>query len=251
MMGKSKVSKMKQDKDCTTSMHTSVVQLELPLFVTVESVPVNKKTTCKDKSSICNPSTQKRKSSKTSGQDLTLKEKDCAPYWTEYCKEISSRLLLPVGTDYADLDSSLYSTWLSPTVEKSWFLTKLYTVYKVSLQPIFSQSSRSSLVECTDSGSTVKKSRKIRIFLNREQRAKLKKWFGVSRLVYNTTIKYLQQPDTEAYTSKTVSWTGEVLPKLGGSKTLTSKIDGRSIPRDLNGARRIFLRAVVDTPSLK
>lgn len=55
----------------------------------------------------------------------------------------------------------------------------------------------------------------------------------------------------EAYTSKTVSWTGEILPKLGGAKTVTSKIDGLSMPRDLNGARGIFLRAVVDTPSLK
>lgn len=55
----------------------------------------------------------------------------------------------------------------------------------------------------------------------------------------------------EAYTSKTVSWTGEILPKLGGSKVVRSKIDGRSMPRDLNGARGIFLRAVVDTPSLK
>lgn len=55
----------------------------------------------------------------------------------------------------------------------------------------------------------------------------------------------------EAYTSKTVSWTGEIIKNLGGKKSITSKIDNRSMPRDLNGARGIFLRAVVDTPSLK
>lgn len=53
----------------------------------------------------------------------------------------------------------------------------------------------------------------------------------------------------EAYTSKTVSWTGEIVNNLGGSKTIKSQ-DGRSMDRDLNGARGIFLRSVVDTPLL-
>jgi len=54
----------------------------------------------------------------------------------------------------------------------------------------------------------------------------------------------------EAYTSKTVSWTGEIL-KIGGSRIIKSKVDGRSMNRDLNGARGIFLRALVDTPWLR
>lgn len=54
----------------------------------------------------------------------------------------------------------------------------------------------------------------------------------------------------EAYTSKTVSWTGEVV-KIGGSRTIKSKIDGNQMNRDLNGARGIFLRALVDTPWLR
>ena len=45
----------------------------------------------------------------------------------------------------------------------------------------------------------------------------------------------------EAYTSKTVSWTGEVKQKLGGSKIITAK-DGTSLHRDLNGARGILVR---------
>lgn len=52
----------------------------------------------------------------------------------------------------------------------------------------------------------------------------------------------------EAYTSKTASWTGEI-KAIGGAKTITS---GRpTVDRDLNGARGIFLRALVDTPSLR
>ncbi|MGK7928274.1 MAG: RNA-guided endonuclease InsQ/TnpB family protein [Spirulina sp.] len=54
----------------------------------------------------------------------------------------------------------------------------------------------------------------------------------------------------EAYTSKTVSWTGEIIPNLGGRKIIKGS-DGLKMDRDLNGARGIFLRALVDTPSLK
>ena len=54
----------------------------------------------------------------------------------------------------------------------------------------------------------------------------------------------------EAYTSKTVSWTGEINHKLGGRKTVRSS-DGRRMDRDHNGARGIFLRALGDTPSLR
>jgi len=53
----------------------------------------------------------------------------------------------------------------------------------------------------------------------------------------------------EAYTSKTNSWTGEIMPKLGGREWIT--VDGLRINRDVNGARGIFLRALVDSPALK
>jgi putative transposase len=55
----------------------------------------------------------------------------------------------------------------------------------------------------------------------------------------------------EAYTSKTVSWTGEIISNLGGAKFVKSPSDGQVMNGDLNGARGIFLRALVDTPSLK
>ena len=45
----------------------------------------------------------------------------------------------------------------------------------------------------------------------------------------------------EAYTSKTLSWTGEQKQKLGGSKIITAK-NGISMHRDLNGARGILVR---------
>ncbi|MFM6205619.1 helix-turn-helix domain-containing protein, partial [Planktothrix sp.] len=56
----------------------------------------------------------------------------------------------------------------------------------------------SFLVGCTDSEATARKSRKIRIYPNPKQKGLLKQWLGVSRFVYNETIKYLQQPNTKA-----------------------------------------------------
>jgi putative transposase len=54
------------------------------------------------------------------------------------------------------------------------------------------------VAECTDLEATARKSRKIRIFLSPNQKALLKQWFGVSRYVYNATIKHLQEPGTKA-----------------------------------------------------
>ena len=52
----------------------------------------------------------------------------------------------------------------------------------------------------------------------------------------------------EAYTSKTVSWTGDVMANLGGRKVV--RFNGKKMDRDINGARGIFLRALVDTPAV-
>ena len=47
----------------------------------------------------------------------------------------------------------------------------------------------------------------------------------------------------EAYTSKTVSWTGEIVANLGGSKVIKAS-EGHRMDRDLNGARGIFIKNV-------
>ena len=53
----------------------------------------------------------------------------------------------------------------------------------------------------------------------------------------------------EAYTSKTCSWSGEIVNKLGGARYITGP-DGATVERDINGARGAFLRALVDIPAL-
>jgi putative transposase len=53
----------------------------------------------------------------------------------------------------------------------------------------------------------------------------------------------------EAYTSQTCSWSGEIV-KIGSSEIIRGK-DGIVLHRDINGARGIFLRALVELPSLE
>jgi len=196
--GKSKASKTKQANDSTMSNPINAVQLELPLFATVASVPPNSEMIWLDKLNSCDNNTPTPKSSKISGRDSISSGKDCKPYWSDLCAANSSRLLLPVATDCADSDLNYSSSWLNKTVDKSWFSTELFTAQKPNSQAIFLPSFTSSVAECTDSGVTARKSRKIRLFLNPEQKALIKQWFGVSRFVYNTTIKYLQEPGTKA-----------------------------------------------------
>ena len=52
----------------------------------------------------------------------------------------------------------------------------------------------------------------------------------------------------EAYTSKTQTWNGKIVPV--GSKEILHISKNVTIDRDINGARNIFLRALVDSPSL-
>ena len=55
---------------------------------------------------------------------------------------------------------------------------------------------------------------------------------------------------SEAYTTKTVSWTGEVLENLGGASVVVAQ-DGERMDRDYNGARGIYLCALGDIPALR
>ena len=54
---------------------------------------------------------------------------------------------------------------------------------------------------------------------------------------------------SEAYTSKTCSWTGDVIATLGGRKVITAP-DGTRMDRDLNGARGILVRFLTKCATL-
>ena len=56
---------------------------------------------------------------------------------------------------------------------------------------------------------------------------------------------------SEAYTSKTCTVCGHVHENLGGAKTFRCPNCGTKVSRDINGARNILLRAMVDKPAWK
>ncbi len=211
MKGKSKASARRRGKGSSTlnlseGIVGTVREVSLmPLLATAELVQPSSETTSTDKSPSCANDTQTPQSSLILAADSISSGKDCSrdgsrpiPYWNDLCEAISSRLLLPVEIGSADSDLKYSSSWSSKTVENSWFKTRLFAVHKPNSQSIFSPSFMSNVVECTGKEATNRKSRKIRLFPSPDQRRLLKQWFGVSRYVYNETVKYLQQPGTKA-----------------------------------------------------
>ena len=147
-----------------------------------------------------------------SPQDSTTGGRDLQPYWSDYTKAISSQLWLPTGTaSHASVPSSS-SRCSSKTVANSWFSTSEISAPQRNSPRIYSPSLLSSLPEPTDSEGTGRKSRKIRICPDRQQKAKLKLWFDAARFTYNRTIELLNSEGAPK-----ASWLGvkkDILGKL-------------------------------------
>ena len=170
-------------------------QLLLPLDI-AELVERGNQKTLRPKSPTCKNTTPKQRLSETLEVVSTSNAKGFSAYWNASCKAINSELLLPIGIDSPVSAAKSYSSWSSKTVEKSWFSTKLFTVPKKNLLPTYSPYSTCFPAECTDSGDTVTKSKKIEIFPTVEQKAILRRWFGTSRYVYNASVSLLEAADT-------------------------------------------------------
>ena len=169
-------------------------------------------TTSPDKSSICGKDTPTQKSSKTSVPGSTSSAKDCGPYWNAQCEELSSRLWLPTETVLQGSEVRSSSLLFNSPVENSWFLTRFHSHPSKNSLLTCLPSFTSFPVDCTDSESTRFKSRKIRIYPNQTQRSLLRRWFGVSRYVYNRTVEYLKQPGTKANWMEIRFWLLKNLP---------------------------------------
>ena len=157
-----------------------------------------KKTTSKGKSVSCQKDTQTTPFSKMLGLDLTSKENNSDSFLKNVLKEESVKSLLPTETDFADLDLNCLSGSSLKTLSNSWFSNNKSFLLNKNLLQTCSQSSPCFRVEFTDSENTVTRSRKIRVYPNKEQRTILDQWFGCARFVYNQTVDYLRQPDTKA-----------------------------------------------------
>ena len=165
---------------------------------TVASHRQSKKTTLKGKSSSCHKDFQTVPFSKMLGLDSISNENNCSSCSKNVPWEELEKSLLPAETDFADLDLNCLNGSSLKTLSNSWFSNnKNYRLNKRLLK-ICSQSSSSFHAEFTDSENTVTRSRKIRVYPNKEQKKTLNNWFGASRFAYNKTVEFLKQPDTKA-----------------------------------------------------
>jgi len=228
MKARSRVYEPHQGNDFLTLSHSSGIpqQSHLPLFVTVESVLPNNETILQDKFSLCESATPKPKSPKTSAQGLTFGKKDCNPYGSDSCAAINFKLgALP--------------EWAKSVPDQ---LKKIAVTenFDVILLPSFESSQMLGKSRRRIQLRTVRQTL-IRSHYPFKKHLEWKSW-ELDKIALTDINK--------AYTSKTVSSAGEVI-KLGGSRIIKSQIDGRSMNRDLNGARGIVLRVLVDMPWLR
>lgn len=128
-------------------------------------------------------------------QELTSKEKAYQLFWKPACKEISERLLLPTGTDYAGSGSNSLNKWLQKQEVRSPSLTIKTTRHvNRNLQMTSWPSSMSSLADkwANEAMPTAKaKTLKVKIYPTQEQKIQIDRFMDVSRYVYNRTLEHI------------------------------------------------------------
>lgn len=198
MKEKFDTSKQLADKDVMTVQVSKKKTVQRKTTATAVSRHQSKKTTSKGKSNSCNQNTQNTPFSKMLGLDLTSNENNSDSCLKNVLKEELEKLSLPTETDFADLDLNYLSGSSLKTLSNSWFSNNKNFLLNRNLLQTYCPSSRYFHVEFTDSENTVTRSRKIRVYPTKNQRAILSKWFGASRFAYNKTVDYLKHPDTKA-----------------------------------------------------
>ena len=211
-MEKSNTSEHHLDNDSTTLIPLSEQLVPVDVFVTAEFPVTSKKMISNAKSNLCAGNFLNTKLSKTLVQDLTSKEKGFFPYWNPSVAEMSGKLWLPTGTGYQDSGVSLFDGSLKGTAGSSWFSTTCSNRQNKNSPVISCRSSTCSPVVFMDSGTTVIRSKKIRIYPDKNQRVLFRKWFGASRYIFNKTIEYLKKPGTKANWMKIKGWLLKELP---------------------------------------
>lgn len=198
MMGKLSTLGIQQVNDCMIQPVSSNQAQPANHTAIVECPLTNKKMILNAKKNLCESITQTTKSSATLEAELTLKENNSSGFWNKQASEMSKKLWLPIEIGSADLDlNSLNGSFLNPMLN-SWFSMIVKVPHKQKLLQTSYQSSLYFPVGFTDSGNTLKRSRKIRFYPTKQQKILLFKWFGVARYSFNKTIEYLRQPDTNA-----------------------------------------------------
>lgn len=138
-------------------------------------------------------------------QELILKEKACQPFWTPVCKEISEKLLLPIGTDFAGLGMNSSNNWSQKQVVKSQSLMIQTTKQtQKNLQTTYSPLYTSSVVDKWENAvmpTSTFKSLKVKIYPTKEQKKQLDNFIDTSRFVYNRTLECIKNGEQANFQS--------------------------------------------------
>lgn len=219
-----KTSKHLEEKDCTTSLHSSISNNKIPIkikcpiinkYATVESPPEGKKTILNVRSKKCENNSQAQKLSLTSDQESIAKEKDSEPFWSGRAKVLSQKLWLPTEIDCAVSHLNSSNGCFKSMESNSWFsilqwrenqpMTDNQNWSKISSPSSMYSTVESMVIEDTNQPpkqrtSTLRKSnkpvanltRRIRLFPNPETKQKLKSWFGCVRKTYNLALSAIK-----------------------------------------------------------
>ena len=119
--------------------------------------------------------------------ELTGKERDLKPFWTNKCEDLSKNLWLPTETDSVDSHSNLSNLSYRATMSNSWFSTRTkLNPQSRNLLEISSLLSISTPVETWVKEGI--RARKVRIYPSKTQFQTLKQWMGTTRFVYNRAL---------------------------------------------------------------
>lgn len=185
------------DIDCMT-FHQLSKKKKLFLvkeFAIVEYLQINKIKIYKDKLTTVKNNFLITQLLKILDQLLIGKEKDLLPFWTKQSAEISEKLWLPTKTDYVDSDLNCYNTCLKNIMSNSWFSIKKQKVSNKNLQKTSYELLQSFPIGTTEKENTVTRSKKIKLYLNNDQKKEFKKWIGTSRYLYNKAITIINSKE--------------------------------------------------------
>jgi putative transposase len=164
-----------------------------------ESVAGLSETISKAKREPSRRGSPRTKSLKTSGAVSTSKGKGFEPYWTPSSGEASKRSLSLTETGSAGSDLSYSKPLRVSTTAGSWFSTTHASALRTSLFETSFQSSTSSPAVFTASGSTVGRSKKIRIYpKGSESLSLMKRYSGIARFWFNQAVEHLRGEGTKA-----------------------------------------------------
>jgi hypothetical protein len=136
------------------------------------------------------------------GQDLTGIVRDCVPFWTEQCLEMSKKLWLPQlklhKIDYADLDSNYCNSSSTNIKQNSQFSIVSHKTRQPNSLKTLCQSYMSIHVDKWEKEDTLKREKIstgvkiIRLYTTANQSKVFKRWTSTSRYVYNKVLNGIQ-----------------------------------------------------------